>query len=105
MALAAVDTPDPYVKLRIKTAPEGRQRTRTVDNDPNPVWNEPFTFFLGFSAFANNMLGESVPACLGCGLWLVACGLWLVLDRWVSEGRSWLVACGLWLNVLDRWVT
>ncbi|XP_076435654.1 uncharacterized protein LOC143275440 [Babylonia areolata] len=44
-----LDTPDPYVKLRLKTAPEGRQRTSTIANNPNPVWNETFTFFLGFS--------------------------------------------------------
>ncbi|KAK7090826.1 cytosolic phospholipase A2-like [Littorina saxatilis] len=44
-----LDTPDPYVKLRVKTAPEGRQRTRTIDDSINPVWNETFTFFLAFS--------------------------------------------------------
>ncbi|XP_076435745.1 cytosolic phospholipase A2-like [Babylonia areolata] len=44
-----VDTPDPYVKLRLKTAPESRQRTSTISNNPNPVWNETFTFFLGRS--------------------------------------------------------
>lgn len=49
-----VDTPDPYIKLRIKTAPEGRQRTKTIANNANPVWNETFTFFLGFSE--NNVL-------------------------------------------------
>lgn len=41
-----VDTPDPYLILRIKTAPEGRRRTKTKDNEVNPVWNEEFTFFL-----------------------------------------------------------
>ena len=41
-----VDTPDPYLILRIKTAPEGRRRTTTKDNQVNPVWNEEFEFFL-----------------------------------------------------------
>uniref|UniRef100_K1QBV6 Cytosolic phospholipase A2 n=1 Tax=Magallana gigas TaxID=29159 RepID=K1QBV6_MAGGI len=42
----SLDTPDPYLILRIKTAPEGRRRTKTKDNEVNPVWNEEFTFFL-----------------------------------------------------------
>ena len=41
-----MDTPDPYLILRIKTAPEGRRRTTTKDNQVNPVWNEEFEFFL-----------------------------------------------------------
>lgn len=41
-----MDTPDPYLMLRIKTAPEGRRRTTTKDNEVNPVWNEEFTFLL-----------------------------------------------------------
>ncbi|XP_062572187.1 cytosolic phospholipase A2-like [Saccostrea cucullata] len=41
-----VDTPDPYLILRIRTAPEGRRRTTTKDNEVNPVWNEEFTFLL-----------------------------------------------------------
>lgn len=39
-----IDTPDPYIALRIRTAPNGRKRTRTINNDANPVWNESFTF-------------------------------------------------------------
>lgn len=46
MLFVTVDTPDPYLILRIKTAPEGRRRTKTKDNEVNPVWNEEFTFFL-----------------------------------------------------------
>lgn len=46
MLFVTVDTPDPYLTLRIKTAPEGRRRTKTKDNEVNPVWNEEFTFFL-----------------------------------------------------------
>ncbi|KAH3870520.1 cytosolic phospholipase A2-like isoform X2 [Dreissena polymorpha] len=41
-----VDTPDPYVKLFIRTAPEGRRQTKSRKNDINPVWDENFTFLL-----------------------------------------------------------
>uniref|UniRef100_A0AAR2JN16 Phospholipase A2 n=1 Tax=Pygocentrus nattereri TaxID=42514 RepID=A0AAR2JN16_PYGNA len=41
-----VDTPDPYVELSIPTAPESRKRTRHIDNDINPKWNETFDFLL-----------------------------------------------------------
>ncbi|KAK3584072.1 hypothetical protein CHS0354_014971 [Potamilus streckersoni] len=41
-----VDTPDPYIALTIRTAPDGRKRTQTIDNEVNPVWNETFTFLL-----------------------------------------------------------
>ncbi|XP_025112806.1 cytosolic phospholipase A2-like [Pomacea canaliculata] len=41
-----VDTPDPYLTLFIKTAPNGWHQTTTRDNDVNPIWNETFTFLL-----------------------------------------------------------
>ncbi|XP_071769528.1 cytosolic phospholipase A2 isoform X1 [Centroberyx gerrardi] len=41
-----LDTPDPYVELFIPTAPESRKRTRHIDNDINPKWNETFQFIL-----------------------------------------------------------
>uniref|UniRef100_A0A8C4IQR9 Phospholipase A2 n=1 Tax=Dicentrarchus labrax TaxID=13489 RepID=A0A8C4IQR9_DICLA len=41
-----LDTPDPYVELFIPTAPESRKRTKHIDNDINPKWNETFTFIL-----------------------------------------------------------
>ncbi|KAL6471600.1 hypothetical protein MHYP_G00202500 [Metynnis hypsauchen] len=41
-----LDTPDPYVELSIPTAPESRKRTRHIDNDINPKWNETFDFLL-----------------------------------------------------------
>ncbi|KAI5628703.1 cytosolic phospholipase A2, partial [Silurus asotus] len=41
-----LDTPDPYVELSIPTAPESRKRTRHIDNDINPKWNETFEFLL-----------------------------------------------------------
>ncbi|KAK3095950.1 hypothetical protein FSP39_021231 [Pinctada imbricata] len=41
-----VDTPDPYVKLHIRTAPEGRRQTTVKDNDVNPLWNEEFIYLL-----------------------------------------------------------
>ena len=44
--LLSVDTPDPYVKLRIKTAPNGFRRTKAKKNDVNPTWDEVFQFIL-----------------------------------------------------------
>uniref|UniRef100_A0A8C7VEM4 Phospholipase A2 n=1 Tax=Oncorhynchus mykiss TaxID=8022 RepID=A0A8C7VEM4_ONCMY len=44
--LNKVDTPDPYVELFIPTSPESRKRTRHIDNDINPEWNETFGFIL-----------------------------------------------------------
>ncbi|XP_018609003.1 cytosolic phospholipase A2 [Scleropages formosus] len=41
-----LDTPDPYVELFIPSVPETRKRTRHIDNDVNPVWNETFEFIL-----------------------------------------------------------
>uniref|UniRef100_A0AAQ5XTM9 Phospholipase A2 n=1 Tax=Amphiprion ocellaris TaxID=80972 RepID=A0AAQ5XTM9_AMPOC len=41
-----LDTPDPYVELFIPTAPESRKRTKHIDNDINPKWNETFDFIL-----------------------------------------------------------
>lgn len=46
MCVCAVDTPDPYVELFIPTAPESRKRTKHIDNDINPKWNETFSFIL-----------------------------------------------------------
>lgn len=44
--MCAVDTPDPYVELFIPTAPESRKRTKHIDNNINPKWNETFNFIL-----------------------------------------------------------
>ncbi|XP_063057325.1 cytosolic phospholipase A2 isoform X2 [Engraulis encrasicolus] len=41
-----LDTPDPYVELYIPTAPESRKRTRHIDNNIHPEWNETFVFIL-----------------------------------------------------------
>ncbi|KAG9483379.1 cytosolic phospholipase A2 [Eleutherodactylus coqui] len=41
-----LDTPDPYVELYIALAPDGRKRTKHINNDINPVWNESFEFIL-----------------------------------------------------------
>ncbi|KAL4219877.1 Cytosolic phospholipase A2 [Mactra antiquata] len=41
-----MDTPDPYIHMHIRTAPEGRKQTTVKDNEVNPVWNETFTFLL-----------------------------------------------------------
>uniref|UniRef100_G3NWR3 Phospholipase A2 n=1 Tax=Gasterosteus aculeatus aculeatus TaxID=481459 RepID=G3NWR3_GASAC len=41
-----LDTPDPYVELFIPTAPESRKKTKHIDNNINPEWNETFHFIL-----------------------------------------------------------
>ncbi|CAH3121847.1 unnamed protein product [Pocillopora meandrina] len=41
-----VDTPDPYVKLFIRTAPNGKKRTKVKNNTANPVWEETLQFYL-----------------------------------------------------------
>ncbi|XP_053104025.1 cytosolic phospholipase A2 isoform X1 [Hemicordylus capensis] len=41
-----LDTPDPYVELFIPAAPDSRKRTKHIDNDVNPEWNETFEFIL-----------------------------------------------------------
>ncbi|KAK5623403.1 Cytosolic phospholipase A2 [Crenichthys baileyi] len=41
-----LDTPDPYMELFIPTAPESRKRTKHIDNNINPKWNETFHFIL-----------------------------------------------------------
>ncbi|XP_019614069.1 PREDICTED: cytosolic phospholipase A2-like [Branchiostoma belcheri] len=41
-----VDIPDPYVALKLHGAIEGKRRTRHIDNDVNPEWDESFTFLL-----------------------------------------------------------
>lgn len=41
-----MDTPDPYVMLRVRTSPNAKQRTSTKGDDVNPEWNEQFTFYL-----------------------------------------------------------
>lgn len=46
VCVCVVDTPDPYVELFIPTAPESRKRTKHIDNDINPKWNETFHFIL-----------------------------------------------------------
>jgi Ca2+-dependent lipid-binding protein len=51
----SVDVPDPYVTVSIKTSPHGTQKTKHVDNDINPVWNETFKFYL--NAEIDNDLG------------------------------------------------
>lgn len=42
-----VDTPDPYLMMRIPTSPEMVKRTKCVSNNKNPVWKEePFVFHI-----------------------------------------------------------
>ena len=46
MLALSVDTPDPYVKLYIRTAPNGRRKTKVQNNTANPTWGEIFQFYL-----------------------------------------------------------
>ncbi|XP_031567432.1 cytosolic phospholipase A2-like [Actinia tenebrosa] len=41
-----IDTPDPYVRIRIPTAPSGKAATKVVCNNKNPEWHETFKFLL-----------------------------------------------------------
>uniref|UniRef100_A0A0P4VYZ5 Phospholipase A2 n=1 Tax=Scylla olivacea TaxID=85551 RepID=A0A0P4VYZ5_SCYOL len=41
-----MDTPDPYVVLRIPGSSNSCKRTSHVDNCTNPIWDESFHFFL-----------------------------------------------------------
>ncbi|BFZ06037.1 hypothetical protein BsWGS_09076 [Bradybaena similaris] len=43
------DIPDPYINLVLRSSPEGRKSTTVKEDDPNPVWNETFTFFINFT--------------------------------------------------------
>jgi len=52
----SVDTPDPYVKLFISTAPNGRKKTKAKNDTANPVWEEEFQFLL--NPDVDNYLGE-----------------------------------------------
>ncbi|KAK7486493.1 hypothetical protein BaRGS_00022294, partial [Batillaria attramentaria] len=81
-----IDTPDPYVFLRLKTAPEGRKRTRTIDNDCNPIWNESFDFYLNFSEthVLEITLMEANPLNLDQKIGTV----YFNIDRIVEFGRS-----------------
>jgi len=51
-----VDTPDPYVKLFISTAPNGKRKTKVKKNTVDPIWNEEFQFLL--DPDVENVLGE-----------------------------------------------
>ena len=55
----SVDTPDPYVKLCIETAPNRHRKTEVRNNTANPVWEEVFRFYL--DPDVKNNLGEGVP--------------------------------------------
>ena len=55
----SVDTPDPYVKLYIKTAPNGKRKTKVCNNSANPIWEEVFHFYLDRDM--KNNLGKGVP--------------------------------------------
>ncbi|XP_046841361.1 cytosolic phospholipase A2-like isoform X2 [Xenia sp. Carnegie-2017] len=39
-------SPDPYVTLRVRTSPNGKQQTSVKQGNSNPEWNEMFNFYL-----------------------------------------------------------
>ena len=41
-----VDTPDPYVILKIPGSSNSSRRTKWIDNTKKPEWNETFDFYL-----------------------------------------------------------
>ncbi|XP_064615136.1 cytosolic phospholipase A2-like [Liolophura sinensis] len=41
-----VDTPDPYIELKMRKTPDAKRRTATKTNEINPVWNENFRYLL-----------------------------------------------------------
>ncbi|CAG5114679.1 unnamed protein product, partial [Candidula unifasciata] len=43
------DIPDPYINLVMRSSPEGRKSTTVKEDEPNPVWDETFTFFINFT--------------------------------------------------------
>ncbi|RUS84536.1 hypothetical protein EGW08_007705, partial [Elysia chlorotica] len=42
------DTPDPFLKLVMKSSPEGKKWTTVKTDQTNPEWNETFTFYVNF---------------------------------------------------------
>lgn len=52
------EIPDPYVKLRVRTSPNSKQRTSTKGDEVNPEWNEDFKFYLNPNM--KNTLGKSM---------------------------------------------
>ena len=53
-----MDTPDPYVALKVRFTPNSTKRTKPIDNNPNPKWNETFEFFI--DAKEINFLGKFI---------------------------------------------
>lgn len=41
-----LDTPDPYVALKVRFTPNSTKKTRHIDNNTNPKWNETFEFYV-----------------------------------------------------------
>ena len=57
--LILVDTPDPYVKLRVATCPNSLQRTKCIPDEKNPKWNNEFKFFLDPDLKEEKELGKN----------------------------------------------
>ena len=41
-----MDTPDPYVEILVPAATEGKQRTATISNCKDPIWNDKLVFYI-----------------------------------------------------------
>ena len=58
IAVSTVDTPDPYVTLRIPHSAEVFAKTTPIRDNKNPVWNETFIFHIDKQAVdRQNILG------------------------------------------------
>ncbi|CAL4123106.1 unnamed protein product, partial [Meganyctiphanes norvegica] len=55
-----VDTPDPYVILKVPGCSNSSKRTSHVDNDTNPMYNETFHLFLDPSKLDNFVLNVTL---------------------------------------------
>ena len=56
--LFVVDTPDPYVIVYIRDAPDGRKKTTHRDNETNPEWNEVLEYLLPSKIEGNKVIAE-----------------------------------------------
>jgi len=41
-----VDTPDPYIVVHIREAPDGKKQSQQFDNQVNPCWDEELIYYL-----------------------------------------------------------
>ena len=81
-----VDTPDPYVKLLIKTAPNGKKQTTVKSNTANPIWDETFQFLL--EPDLENILGKLVEFVF-CRVWKTSVFWLIAISRNPKREKIW----------------